>query len=77
MLTLELRFEGIEKLYENGDRAIVRPINGTIYVLITRTTNGGVLTVYEDTVGLGTILGRDDAGVPVVRIGRSWFLTEG
>jgi hypothetical protein len=76
-LTLELRFERIEKLYENGDRAMVRPINGTIYVLITRTTNGGVLTVYEDTVGLGKILGRDDAGVPVIRIGRNWFLTEG
>jgi hypothetical protein len=76
-LTLELRMEGIAKVDESGDRATVRPINGSIYILITRTANGGVSTLYEDTVALDKVIGGQDGAVPVVRIGRSWFLTEG
>ncbi|HEX9374092.1 MAG TPA: hypothetical protein VF897_23975 [Roseiflexaceae bacterium] len=76
-LTLELRFEGIEKLSDNGSRALVRPVNGSIYVLITRTTSAGVANLYEDNVGLDKIISAGAGAVPVVRIGRSWFLTEG
>jgi hypothetical protein len=76
-LTLEVRFEHFQKLSEDDDHALIRPVNGSIYVLISRTTNSGVVTIYEDSVGFDKILGREDGAVPVVRIGRSWFLTEG
>jgi len=76
-LTLEVRFEDFQKLFEDDDRAMIRPVNGSIYVLISRTTSTGVVTEYEDSVGFDKILGREDGAVPVVRIGKSWFLTEG
>jgi hypothetical protein len=75
-LTLELRYEDVEKIAETSDRAMVRPINGAIYVLITRTTNTGVQNLYEETVPLDRLIGNDGA-VPVIRIGRTWYLTEG
>jgi hypothetical protein len=75
-MTLELRYDDVQLLYENDDRAMVRPVNGAIYVLITRTTDAGVLNLYEDTVSLDKIIGNEGA-VPVIRIGRSWYLTEG
>lgn len=76
-LTLELRFERVEKISETNDRARVRPVNGSIYVLITRSTAAGVVTLYEDNVSLDKIIGGDDGAVPVVRIGRTWYLSEG
>jgi hypothetical protein len=76
-LTLEVRFDGVEKISDTGDRAMVRPNKGSIYILITRTTNNGVFTLYEDDVPLTKIIGNPDGAVPVIRIGRSWFLTEG
>ncbi|MBK9714699.1 MAG: hypothetical protein IPO81_25850 [Kouleothrix sp.] len=76
-LTLELRFERVVKISEANDRARVRPVNGSIYVLITRSTTAGVVTLYEDNVSLDKIIGGDDGAVPVVRIGRTWYLSEG
>jgi len=76
-LTIDVRFEDVEKVSENGNRALVRPVNGSIYVLITRTTENGVFTLYEDDVPLTKIIGDTNGAVPVIRIGRSWFLTEG
>jgi hypothetical protein len=76
-LTLNVRFEGVEKVSEDGNRALVRPINGSIYILITRTTENGVFTLYEDTVPFSKIIGDTNGAVPVIRIGRNWFLTEG
>jgi hypothetical protein len=55
---------------------MIRPVNGAIYVLITRTTSAGDQKLYEETVPLEKIIGNDGA-VPVLRIGRSWYLTEG
>jgi hypothetical protein len=75
-LTLELKIERLEQIEQTGDRATIRPINGAIYVLITRTTNAGVQNLYEETVPLEKIIGNNGA-VPVLRIGRSWYLTEG
>jgi hypothetical protein len=75
-LTLDLKIEGHQKVYETSNRAMVRLINGSIDVLITRTTSAGVQNLYEDSVPLDRIIGNDGA-VPVVRIGRSWYLTEG
>jgi hypothetical protein len=75
-LKLDLKIERLEQVNQTGDRATIRPINGAIYVLITRTTNAGVQNLYEETVPLEKILG-NDGSVPVLRIGRSWYLTEG
>jgi hypothetical protein len=76
-LTLEVRFDRVEKVSESGNRATVRLVNGSIYVLITRTTDNGVITLYQDDVGLDRIFGSPDGSIPVVRIGRTWYLTEG
>ena len=76
-LTLNVRFEGVEKVSQDGNRALVRPTNGSIYILITRTTANGVFTLYEDDVPLSKIIGDTNGAVPVIRIGRTWFLTEG
>lgn len=77
-LTLELRFDGVEKLSDDGTRAMVRPINASIHLLIVRTTETGkVITEYEQQIGLNQIIGRADGAVPMVRVGGRWFLTEG
>jgi hypothetical protein len=75
-LTLDLKIERLEQVSQTDDRAMIRPVNGAIYVLITRTTSAGVLNLYEETVPLERIIG-NNGSVPVVRIGRSWYLTEG
>lgn len=77
-LTLDIKFEGIETVSDDGSRALVRPINGSIYLLITRTTDTGtVINLWEQNDPLNKIIGNPDGAVPVVKIGRSWFLTEG
>lgn len=76
-LTLDVRFDKVEKVSDDGSRAMVRPTNGSIYILITRTTDNGVLTLYEDDVPLTKVIGDTNGAVPVIKIGRSWFLTEG
>jgi len=76
-LTLDVRYDKIEKVSETGNRAMVRPTNGSIYILITRTTTNGVFTLYEDDVPLAKIIGDTNGAVPLIRIGRTWFLTEG
>jgi len=76
-LSLDLRFDGVEKLSVNGDNALVRPLNASIYLVIAHTTDRGPITDYDQTIGLDTIIGRADGAIPVVRIGDRWFLTEG
>ena len=75
-LTLDLKIERLEQVSQAGDRAMIRPVNGAIYVLITRTTSAGIQNLYEETVPLERIIG-NNGSVPVLRIGRSWYLTEG
>jgi hypothetical protein len=75
-LTLDLKIERLEQVSQTDDRAMIRPVNGAIYVLITRTTSAGIQNLYEETVPLERIIG-NNGSVPVVRIGRSWYLTEG
>ena len=76
-LTLDLHFEGVEKVSDSGDRAFVRPINASIRLLIAHTTDRGVVTDYNQTIGLDKITGRADGAIPAVKIGDRWFLTEG
>ncbi|MEO7912854.1 MAG: hypothetical protein ABIV47_24655 [Roseiflexaceae bacterium] len=75
-LTLKLKIERLEQVQQTDDRALIRPINAAIYVLITRTTSAGTQNLYEETVPLEKIIG-NGGSVPVLRIGRSWYLTEG
>jgi uncharacterized lipoprotein YajG len=75
-LTLDLKIERLEQVEQTGDRAMIHPVNGAIYVLITRTTSAGIRNLYEETVPLEKIIG-NNGSVPVIRIGRSWYLTEG
>jgi hypothetical protein len=75
-LTLDLKIERLEQVYQTGDHAMIRPVNGAIHVLITRTTSAGIQNLYEETVPLEKIIG-NNGSVPVLRIGRSWYLTEG
>jgi hypothetical protein len=75
-IKLELKIDRLEQVEQTGDRATIRPVNGAIHVLITRTTSAGLQNLYEETVPLEKIIG-NDGSVPVVRIGRSWYLTEG
>jgi hypothetical protein len=75
-LTLDLKIERLEQVSQTDDRAMIRPVNGAIYVLITRTTSAGVQNLYEETVPLERIIG-NNGSIPVIRIGRSWYLTEG
>ena len=75
-LTLELKIERLEQVEQTGDRAMIRPVNGEIHVLITRTTSAGTQNLYEETVPLEKIIG-NSGSIPVLRIGRSWYLTEG
>ena len=75
-MRLDLKIERLEQVYQTGDRAMIRPVNGAIHVLITRTTSAGIRNLYEETVPLEKIIGNNGA-VPVLRIGRSWYLTEG
>lgn len=77
-IALDLRFDGIELVEVSGNRARVRPINGSIDVLITRTSDtGGVYTLYEQSKSLNEIIGSPDGVVPAVRIGSTWYLSEG
>jgi len=76
-LTIDVRFGDVVKISENGNRALVRLTDASIYILITRTTDRGFVTLYEDDVPLSKIIGDTNGAVPVIRIGRTWFLTEG
>ena len=76
-MSIELRLDGVEKVSESDNRATVHLVNGSINILITRTTETGVATLYQDNVGLDRIIGSADGTVPVIRVGRTWYLTEG
>ena len=76
-LTLDLHFEGVEKLSDDGTHALVRPINAHITLLIAHTTDRGQVTDYDQQIGLDKIIGRADGALPTVKIGERWFLTEG
>jgi hypothetical protein len=81
-LTLDLRFTNIEKVSDDGERALVRPVNGannaSIYLLIAHTDDRGVvIPEFEQDIGFEKITGRSDGAVPTIRIGDRWYLTEG
>jgi hypothetical protein len=81
-LTLELRITDVRILSEDGDRALVRPVNGnataSIYLLISHTDDRGVvIPEFEQEVGFDKMIDRPDGAVPAIKIGDRWYLTEG
>jgi hypothetical protein len=81
-LTLDLRFTSIQKVSDDGERALIRPVNGganaSIYLLIARTNDRGVIVPeFEQEIGFEKIIGRADGAIPTIRIGDRWYLTEG
>ncbi|HEX5691386.1 MAG TPA: hypothetical protein VFX76_15330 [Roseiflexaceae bacterium] len=81
-LSLDLRFTSVQKIADDGERALVRPVNGgnnaSIYLLIARTNDrGAIVPEFEQEIGFDKIFGRDDGAIPAVRIGDRWYLTEG
>lgn len=71
-LMIEIRFERVLKMTDDGERALVNIQKGEIYLLIR-----GPSSDYEQKVAIETILGRPDGTVPTIKIGNRWFLTEG
>jgi hypothetical protein len=81
-LTLELRITEVRILSEDGDRALVRPVNGaavaSIYLLIAHTDDrGAVIPEFEQEIGFDRMIGSADGAIPAVKIGDRWYLTEG
>lgn len=68
---LEVRYDAIETVSMQSDRALVRLVNGSLYLLIDGATT------YEQRVPLGELIGQPDGTLPLVRFGSEWFLTEG
>lgn len=73
-ISMEITYSGIELLERNGDRALVRVVDGQI-VLQWLNEDGAV--VRERTGALTTLVGQTSGGLPVLRVGGSWFMTEG
>lgn len=70
---LHVAYTGTEVLERSDDRAVVRVVDGRV-VLQWLDAEGQV--VRERTAALETLLGQTE-GLPVVRVGGSWFMTEG
>jgi hypothetical protein len=75
-LTIEIRFDEPRSVRE-GDRALVKLPNASIFMQIARLTDHGPVPYYEQPISLDRVIGRDDGAVPAIRIGDRWFLTEG
>lgn len=74
----ELRgLQPVEKIADDGERALVRLPSASISMTLIRTTERGSFVFYEQTIGLNQVIGRPDGAVPVVKIDGRWYLTEG
>lgn len=74
----ELRgLQPVEKVADDGERALVRLPSASISMTLVRTTERGTFVFYEQTIGLSQVIGRPDGTVPVVKIDGRWYLTEG
>ncbi len=77
-VVFELRgFERVEKISDDGQRAVVRLPAASIYMALMRMTDRGPRTFYEQTIGLDRVTGRADGSVPMINIDGRWYLTEG
>jgi hypothetical protein len=70
-------FKPVEKVADDGERALVRLPSASISMTLMRTTERGSFVFYEQTIGLSQVIGRPDGTVPVIKIDGRWYLTEG
>jgi hypothetical protein len=70
-------FEPVEKIADDGERALVRLPSATISMMLMRTNERGSYVFYEQTISLSQVIGRPDGTVPVIKIDGRWYLTEG
>lgn len=71
-LLIEIRYDNIRKLSDDGATALVEPVNGRIYLQVMRDD----YITHERETPLSDIIGRADGAVPTVKIGNDWYLTE-
>lgn len=72
--TLELSWARIDLLEQEGERALVRVVDG---VLTLRFLDADGELLRERTAGLTEVIGQTSGGLPTLRVGASWFMTEG
>ncbi|GIW01984.1 MAG: hypothetical protein KatS3mg058_3387 [Roseiflexus sp.] len=74
----ELRgLQSVEKVADDGERALVRLPSAMIAMTLVRTTDRGSFVFYEQSIELSQVIGRSDGTVPLVNIDGRWYLTEG
>lgn len=71
---LEVVYSGVEIISSSDESALVRVVDGTIN-LRWLDDKGDVLR--ERTGNLTELIGQESGGLPVLRVGTSWFMTEG
>lgn len=71
---LEVTYSGIEIISRSGDEALVRVVDG---VFALRWLDDGGEVLRERSGGLTEVIGQASGGLPVLRVGGSWFMTEG
>lgn len=72
--TLEVTWTRIDLLERDGERALVRVVDGLL-TLRFLDAQGEVLR--ERTAGLTDVIGQASGGLPTLQVGGSWFMTEG
>ncbi|MCS6881402.1 MAG: hypothetical protein RMK84_10540 [Oscillochloridaceae bacterium] len=71
--TVQIAYSGTEVIERQSDRALVRVVDGKVTL---QWLDGEGQVVRERTSALATLMGQTE-GFPVVRVGGSWFITEG
>ncbi len=71
---LEVTWTRIDLLEQDGDRALVRVVDG---VLTLRFLDAQGELLRERTAGLTDVIGQASGGLPTLQVGGSWFMTEG
>lgn len=73
-LSLSITFTRIELLSRSDDKALVAIVDGT---LLARWRDDKGELLRERSAGLMDVIGQTSGGLPVLRVGSQWFLTEG
>lgn len=71
--TVQITYTGTEVIERQGDRAVVRVVDGQVTL---QWLDGEGQVVRERTSALTALMGQTE-GFPVLRVGGSWFITEG
>lgn len=71
---LEVTYSVVELISGSGDEALVRVVDG---VLALRWLDENGEVVRERSGALMDLIGQSSGGLPVLRVGGSWFMTEG